>query len=201
VQDDQLRFTIATLTANLPHARLLTAGCRPYWSDLEHIDAPVVAGGKFSHAYAVLRAILAADWLSPSVVIADDDMYLMRPLEVLPEYHRGPLADARPNPVRVSGWQDTLDAAPDALCRDLHVPTLVDRAALAARLDALDLPHDRRSRVWWRTLAGGGCEYLDDVKVRTGLPADDALWVSSSDQSWTQGVGDWVRHRVGVVAA
>jgi hypothetical protein len=200
-QDDQLRATIATLTANLPHRRIITAGARPHWSQHEHIDVPQV-GGKFGHAYAVLRAILEADHLSESVVIADDDMYLMRPLDTLPDYHRGPLADVQPGPLRMRGWADTLDAAgPDALCRDLHVPTLVHRADLAARLDALDLPMQRRVRVWWRTLVGGGCTYLPDVKVREGLPSDDALWVSSSDQSWSCGVGAWVRERVGLVAA
>jgi hypothetical protein len=182
--DDQLRLTIATLTANLPHARILTAGCKPEGSTYEHIDVPH-EGGKFGHAYAVLRAILAAEHLTPSVVIADDDMYLMRPLDVLPEYHRGPLADARPTAVRVTGWADTLDAAPDALCRDLHVPTVVDRAELAARLDALPLPYARRCRVWWRTLVGGGCTYSDDVKVReAGDPVPTGDWLSSSDRSW-----------------
>lgn len=199
-QDDQLRYTIATLTANLPHHRLVTAGARPHWTDCDHIDVPQV-GGKFTHAYAVLRAILDAD-LSPSVVIADDDMYLMQPIDQLPEYHRGRLADVQPTALRMNGWRDTLDAVgPDALCRDLHIPTLVNRADLTARLDALDLPHQRKVRVWWRTLAGGGCTYTEDAKVREGVPADDALWVSSSDVSWQRGVGAWVRERVGLVAA
>ncbi len=199
--DEQAKYTIRSLAAHLPAARIVTAGSRPHWSGAEHIDVPQV-GGKFGHAYAVLRAILDADDLTDDVVIADDDMYLMRPLETLPEYHRGPLADVTPGPLRMRGWADTMDAVgPDALCRDLHVPTLVRRADLAARLDALDLPMQRRVRVWWRTLVGGGCEYLPDVKAREGLPADDALWVSSSDVSWSRGVGAWVRERVGLVAA
>lgn len=198
--DDQLRYTIATLTANLPHARIVTAGCRPHWATGEHIDMPP-AGGKFVHAYAVLRAILAADDLTPSVVIADDDMFLMRPIETLPEYHRGPLAEVQPTALRMNGWRDTLDVAPDALCRDLHVPTLVNRADLADRLDALGLPHQRACRIWWRTLAGGGCTQAEDAKVRQGVPDDGALWVSSSDVSWNHGVGAWVRERVGLVAA
>lgn len=199
-QDDQLRATIATLTAHLPHRRILTAGCRPHWTDCEHLDVPA-RGSKYPHAYAVLRAILEADHLTPSVVIADDDMYLMRPIDTLPEYHRGPLAEVQPSAVRLHAWRDTLAAAPGALCRDLHVPTLVNRADLADRLDALDLPHQRTARIWWRTLVGGGCTYLPDVKVRDGVPAEDALWVSSSDVSWQRGVGAWVRERVGLVAA
>jgi hypothetical protein len=183
--DDQLRYTLRSLSANLPHARILTAGCRPHWTTCEHIDLPH-AGGKFLHAYAVLRAILAADDLTDSVVIADDDMYLMRALGVLPEYHRGPLAEVAPAWHRRQGHGDTLDAAPDALCRDLHVPTLVDRAELAARLDALELPEVRMARVWWRTLAGGGCTQLGDVKVReAGDTVPDADWLSSSDRSWS----------------
>lgn len=182
--DDQARFTLRSLSKHLPHARLLTAGCRPHWTDCEHIDVPPT-GGKFGHAYAVLRAILEDDDLTPSVVIADDDMYLMRALDRLPEYHRGALADVAPTWHRRQGHTDTLAAMPVALCRDLHVPTLVNRAGLAARLDALSLPYSRKARVWWRTLAGGGCTQVEDVKVReAGDPIPDGDWLSSSDRSW-----------------
>lgn len=194
--DDQLRYTLRSLTAHLPHARVITAGYRAPWTTCEHLDVPPVSG-KFGHAFAVLQAILDADWLTESVVIADDDMYLMRPLETLPEYHRGPLADITPPRFRLTGWTDTLDAVPDALCRDLHVPTVVDRALLGKQLDALDLPHDRRSRVWWRTLHGGGCTRAEDAKVRDHRVPAEALWLSSSDQSWKAGVGRHVRAAFG----
>lgn len=182
--DDQLRYTLRSLTSNLPHARVVTAGCRPHWTDAEHIDVPP-AGGKFAHAYAVLRAILSADWLTPSVVIADDDMFLLRALEALPDYHRGPLAQVAPTWHRRQGHADTLAVMPDALCRDMHIPTLVDRADLAARLDALGLPYSRQARLWWRTLVGGGCTQAEDAKVReAGDPIPDGDWLSSSDRSW-----------------
>jgi hypothetical protein len=191
--DDQLRYTLRSLSLNLPHARILTAGCRPLWTTCEHIDVPPV-GGKFAHAYAVLRAILEADRLTDAVVIADDDMYLMRPLEVLPEYHCGPLERIRATPSRRQGLADTLAATPDTLCRDLHVPTLIDRASLLDKLDALDLPHARRTRVWWRTLSRGGCTPIRDAKVRQPWePVHEGDWISSSDRSWGGNVGRYVR--------
>lgn len=190
--DDQLRYTIRSLTANLPHARLFTAGCRPHWTECEHLDVDVpVIPGKFAHAYAVLRAILAAEHLTKSVVIVDDDMYLMRPLDMLPEYHRGPLSGISVTSSRrpaLAAMIATL--GPDALCRDLHVPTLVDRARLTAQLDAL--PPRRRDRAWWRTLHGGGCTESVDAKVReAGDPVPAGDWLSSSDRSWP-----WVRELV-----
>lgn len=189
--DDQLVHTLASLTANLPHRRILTAGIRPEWATSEHIDVPYVYG-KYAHAYAVLRAILAAD-LSESVVIADDDMYLMRPLETLPAYHRGRLGDIEVSPSRRAGLAVTIAAVgPDALCRDLHIPTVVHRAALAAQLDAL--PAGQAERIWWRTLHGGGCTERDDAKVRDQDEHEwDATWISTSDHSWNGAVGAHVR--------
>jgi hypothetical protein len=190
--DDQLRYTLALLTANLPHRRVVTAGCRPHWTTCEHIDVPLQPG-KYAHAYAVLRAILAADHLTDSVVIADDDMYLMRPLDVLPAYHRGPLSKVSATVSRRQGLADTLAAVgPDALCRDLHVPTVIDRARLTAQLDAL--PARQGERIWWRTLHGGGCTERADAKVRDrGVHEWDPEWISTSDMSWSGAVGAHVR--------
>ena len=191
--DDQLRYTLRSLSRNLPHARIVTAGCKPYWTTCDHIDVPMVAG-KYGHAYAVLQAIIETDWLTPSVVIADDDMFLIQPIESLPEYHRGPLADIVPIHHRRTAWQDTLAANPDALCRDLHVPTVVDRARLTTELGAI--PYSQRDRIWWRTLHGGGCTKIDDVKVRDRQPIQgDPLWLSTSDHSWRGPAGQWVRQQ------
>lgn len=188
----ELRHCIRSLTTMLPVTRLITYGCDVPWLDCEQhvMDQP---GGKYAGAYAVLRAVLADDTLPETVVIADDDMFAMRAFDVLPEYHCGPLGEVNPGR-RGTGWQLTLAVAGrDALCRDLHVPSAVERSVLAERLDALPRPE----RVWWRTLAGGGDVLGIDAKVRDARTVPDGDWVSTNPTSWGGKCGAWLRERFG----
>lgn len=182
---EELRYTIRSLTAHLPHARLVTFGAPVPWLTCEHVDVEQPPS-KMAGAYAVLRAILAAD-LTPSVIIADDDMFLMRALDGLPEYHRGPLGEVDPGKRR-PGWADTLALVPDALCRDAHVPTLVDRQSLTAILDGADLPPDQAVGLWWRTLCGGGDTLVGDAKRTT-----EGDWLSSHAATWNGTLGQKIR--------
>lgn len=195
---EELRYAIRSLTELVPHRQVWTAGIRTPWLTCQHIDVPREVGqGRYAHAYAVLRAILADDRLTPTVILADDDMFALAPVTTL-SYSRGPLGDVDPGSRR-RGHRDTRIATDVSTpCRDLHVPSLVDRARLAAQLDALDLPDERKAEIWWRTLHGGTePTYHPDAKLRSKADPipPGATWVSTDGESWRGVAGAYLRGR------
>jgi hypothetical protein len=184
----ELRYAVRSLAQNLPHARLWTAGVEIPWLDCPHIDVPLQPGqGRYRHAYAVLRAVLADDRLTSTIILSDDDMFALKPVSEAPSYSRGRLGDVDPG-LRRGAYRTTLSlVGPEAPCRDLHVPSLVDRALLAGQLDALDLPADRKTQLWWRTLHGGPePTFHRDAKIRSKTEPipPDAEWASTDGEVW-----------------
>lgn len=184
---EELRYAIRSQTTNLGGiGRVLTAGERVPWLTCPHINVPHQAGqDKYAHAFAVLLAILDDDDLTPEVIISDDDMHPLRPLDRLPSYTPVPVGRYRTTN-RAQAWADTLAiVGPDAPLLDVHVPTVVDRARLRDILAAVDLPPERLHRVFWRTLHGptGPLEHLRDPKIgRARTPWPDGPWVSTTER-------------------
>lgn len=195
---EELRYTVRSLAKNLPHRNLWLAGVEVPWLNLPLIRVPQIPG-KYTHAYQVLRAILTSQALTDDVIVADDDMVLLEPLETLPAYHRGPLSDL-PKDRREQGIRDTIAiVGQDAPCRDNHTPSLVNRAELLAQLDAIDLPQERKEHLLWRTIhANGEPTYLPDAKVRREHEQPQALpWISTSPNSWRGIAGEFIRAQFG----
>lgn len=191
---EELRYTVRSLSKNLPHRNLWLAGVEVPWLNLPLIHVPQVPG-KYAHAYQVLRAILTSQALTDDVIVADDDMVLLEPLVALPAYHRGPVKDL-PQARRQQGIADTIaTVGPDALCRDNHTPSLVSRALLLNQLGATDLPDERKPGLLWRTLhANGEPTYLPDAKVRREREQPQALpWISTCPTSWRGIAGELIR--------
>lgn len=170
------------------------AGVEVPWLNLPLIHVPQVPG-KYAHAYEVLRAILECDALTNEVIISDDDMFLIEPLETLPTYHHGAL-NTLPKGRRSQGIDDTIAlVGEDALCRDNHTPSLVNRARLLAQLDAINLPDERKATLLWRTLhANGDPEFLPDTKVRREREQlKRGPWISTCPNSWRGIAGEFIR--------
>lgn len=193
---EELRHAIRSLTANIPHRELYTAGAQIPWLNCHHITVPLT-GHAFTQAYTILRAILACDDLTPDVIIADADMYALLPMPNLPAHHCGKLADLPPRSAsRARAIAATIKhTSPDVPCRDMHIPTLVNRAQLADQLDALPLAEHQRERILWRTLhAGGDPTYHPDAKARTAtepIPSED--WLSTNPASFAGIAGAYIR--------
>src|SRR5690606_18592383 len=80
----------------------------------------------------------------------------------------------------------------EPLSYELHIPMVVDRDRM---LEVLNLPQARRipmlhKRTLYGNLAGVGGEQWKDVKIatRTGDVPDGAVWVSTTPESFTDGV-------------
>lgn len=183
---EELRFAIRSQAKNLPHGRVFTAGVKPDFTTCPHIEVPKVSGqDKYAHAYQVLLAILKNDDLTPEVIISDDDMYLLEPLTEMGSYTSGPIGGYLTK-TRAQAAKDTVAlAGPDAPCMDVHVPTVINRAELLKKLEAVKLPLARKYRVFWRTLHGpvGPLTHMSEPKI--GRPSHkwpDGPWVSSTER-------------------
>lgn len=196
---EELRYAVRSLGANVPHKGLYTAGVRVPWLTCPRVSTSL-SGYQHAQAYAILRSILRNDDLTPSVIIADDDMYALRPLTKLPALHCGLLAELPPRSAqRARAIASTLKiVGMDALCRDMHIPMLINRKTLAEQLDGLRLPVSQRERLLWQTLYGSICgdspTLHPDVKVRTASePAPEGDWVSTNAVSFAGQAGAQLR--------
>lgn len=213
--NEELRYSLRSVAANLPHRQAVIAGHAPAWTSTGQIRTLQV-GSKHTNALLNLRAVLDREDLTDRVILLNDDMYVMERLDALPVLHRGPLqaaADQRLyGTATAQAYKDTLTVLdglghPDPYCYDLHTPFIADRTQLADTLAAiLDVTHhgdwdtDRTAQVLWKTVHANlhryAGTYSPDVKV-TDLHAVDpwpAPLLSTLDLSFTYGaVGAHIR--------
>lgn len=203
---DELRYSLRSLAAHVPHDRVWIVGHKPRWvRGVEHIPR-----GQFStkwlNSTANLRAACEHPDVADEFVYMNDDFFIMRPLEETPVLHRGPVADvaARTPLSRYrAGMMATArvlrsQGVEEPLSYEMHVPLVVDKAKM---LNALNLPEARsipvlHKRTLYGNLAGIGGEQAPDVKVQSASqePPEDPLFLSTNSGAFTDGpVGQLIR--------
>jgi len=204
--NEELRFSLRAVAANLPHAGVWIVGGRPPWlTGVRHLK---VRQGTDKHAntWAATTAIANCAEISDEFVWMHDDMFVMRPVDRVPVLHRGSL-DAwleRQRTTRGGSWAyDKLAATRAALVdagRDpaallsyeLHVPMPVDRRWLAEAIAYADhrREHGRpgllAKRTLYANLAGVGGTQSGDCKIANAddVPDPEAVFLSTSDGSF-----------------
>lgn len=90
--NEQLRYSLRSVAANLPHTSAWIAGHRPRWvaPDVHHRPAEHHQGDRHGN---VRRNITEACRSLDRWILAWDDVYVTRPLEQLPVLHAGPVDD------------------------------------------------------------------------------------------------------------
>lgn len=179
----ELRWSLRSLSAHVPHGRVWIAGHKPNWvTGVGHI--PVAQfGSRWANARANLRAACTHPDLSQAFVFMNDDFFVMEPVSAIPVAHRGPLADVAariPMGSYRSGAVATMRllhalGVDNPVSYDLHTPMVMDKAALLA---AMGLPAARRipvlhTRTLYGNLARLGGVQVPDVKIHGpggGLP-------------------------------
>lgn len=205
---EDLRWSIRSVTANLPHTQVWIAGWAPTWvnRDLVHvIDVEHdPRAGKHAATTANLRAAAAA--IPGPFLLLNDDFFLTRPASTVAPAHRGPLAaqierieGGRPGAAWAALHRATLEVlagfgVADPLSYELHRPMQLHGAAMAYLLDEVG---DRlvAKRSLYGNAAKVGGELVDDVKVYDdATPLPDTEWVSTLNQPFRRGlVGQQLR--------
>lgn len=214
-ENEELRYSLRSLAANLPHANVWIVGHCPRWVRGVRVIELDPLPEKFANQRQSLTAAITQDALTQSFVLMNDDMFVMRRLDPMPVHHLGPLADLtrdvpndEPNP-----WHRGLVATQAQMRRwgysdpnayEAHTPLPFDKSRLRLLLTMTDTGRD--PFLW-------GCAY-DACGSLAGVPGLDAKvasvrrkpfaellattppFLSTNDDSFARGVvGEYVRRQ------
>jgi len=172
VSERELRWSLRSMAANLPHERVLFLGQAPdFVKNVASIDADWPEG-KWHSIHAKNRALAKLDF--EEATLFDDDMYVTRPVDRVPHYHTGWMRKRNvPRTDRYSTWREIVTITHEWLEAQgvehplhpaVHVPRIVTKEnmeKLAGR-DRMDHP------ILWR-LAYGNLFHYDNMDL---LPCD-----------------------------
>jgi hypothetical protein len=194
--NEELRYSIRSAVANLPHDNIWVVGGKPDWYTGNYIRIKQNAM-KFDNARNNLNAICRKQEVSPDFVLMNDDFFIVKPIESLESYHRGLLEDhislVKTSPAYKQMLVETLDVinyvtTGPIYSYELHIPMVMNRNKLAKVL---------RFPALWRSLYGnmynvGGTEHKD-VKVFSGTTLEemtsDLPFLSSNDETFNDIIG------------
>ena len=195
--NDELRYSLRSVAANLPHRHVVVAGYQPRWlTGVAHV--PVAQDSdKWTNQARNVRAALAE--VDDRFVLFNDDFFVVEPAGEVPVMHGGSLAKTikglkrRSHPYALR-MIDTLEfLGGDALSFDrIHTPLPMRRDEARRMFADIDGRYLFRS-VYGNWFHDGGVE-TGDVKVRGRTVGVSGVFVSTSDRSWQRSeVGRRVR--------
>ena len=210
--NEQLRYALRSWAAHLPHRRVWVVGHRHPWLTAEVGHIPTVQdGNKWENTAAAVRLACEHPDVSDPFLLADDDMFTMRPLPGgMPVLHRGLVTDVeryyeQHGPAAyLEGMRETRQLLAglghtEPLSYELHVPLPVGKGTMlnvlwrGRHLGAL------HKRTAYGVLARLGGEQVEDVKVRHRAPrgyGPEDRFLSTMPDSFTNGaVGRFIRAR------
>lgn len=212
--NEELRYSLRSVAANLPHRKIIIAGYKPDWVK-EVVYLPTnQAQEKTGYARAMLnwKAAINSEEVTENFILFNDDFYVMKPLKELPTLHRGSLDEVIKHYENKGGpyvhnMKRTRKILTDMGVRDLksyalHVPMAMKKRNykfLLAGLEANEIPVEG---IQMRTLYGNlwqvGGEELPDVKATKLIdePDRESTFLSTLDQTFNNGVtGEYVRQQ------
>lgn len=210
-RNEELRYSLRSLAAHLPHEQVWIAGHRPDWvsDDVGHIPVAQTRS-RFQNSTANMHAACEHPEVGGEAgefVYFNDDFFVMQPLDDgVPLQHRGPLreviASTRSSLYR-RGAQSTLhlmrrlgmEDDGELLSYELHAPLIVHKKSMLQALDAgRSLPVLHKRTLYGNLIRLGG-DQVPDVKVQTlDDPGSDGPFVSTTDGAFAHGaVGQRIR--------
>lgn len=174
--NEELRYSIRSAVANLPHSKIWVIGDRPDWYAGNFIPVKQT-NSKYSNVRKSLEEIQTNDLISEKFILMNDDFFIIKPVKKLKPLHGGLLLD------KVHQYQDLtmgssytrmLEQTYFRLTRmgieapldyDIHVPMVMSRKGLREAL---------KGQTLWRSTYGNlfkvGGSAMSDVKVYTSGP-------------------------------
>lgn len=218
-RNEELRYSLRSLAANVPHDRVWIVGHKPAWvTGVRHI--PVRQGNqKHDNTWAIMRAFANHPDIDPDVLLMNDDFFVMRPVDRVPVMHRGllPAWLERHGAKRGSWAVEKMLATREVLAAmgrdpavllsyELHVPLPVDRRWLAEVIAVADMMRAAGrvtgplcKRTLYGNYAAVGGVRADDCKIANEdlVPDPDRTYLSTSDGSFRYWkIGRYIRSQL-----
>lgn len=209
--NDELRYSLRSVAANVPHRNVVIAGYKPDWVRNVHYIAVGQQGNKYANAMANWRAAVNSNQVSENFMLFNDDFYIMQPLEGLKTFHRGELHDVINYYEKLGGpyvlnMKRTRKLLTDLgvrrqLSYALHIPMMINKTKYKFLIGGLEAAEYPLENIQMRTLYGNfwqlGGELHKDVKISSPdeKPDTKAVFLSSLDTSFNGLIGDYVRQR------
>jgi hypothetical protein len=217
----ELRHSLRSVEANLPHDEVVIAGYVPTWvRNVHRIEVPQgpVKGQNTTKNLLAAAVELEAAGVTDAVLM-NDDFYVVEPIEAVPVLHRGPVdAVIRETMLRIrgrttGGWrsrwlqgmEDTralllAELGTEPLSYELHVPLPFEPAGMVETIEWCEAHMDRLRDgvpIHKRTVHGnlaflGGSLMAEDPKVTYPSRLD---WPDGPFVSTNDTT--WLRHLVG----
>jgi hypothetical protein len=176
--NEELRYSIRSVMASFPDAKVWLVGGKPLWYVGSHI-AVQQKSAKYINAINNLKAICSSEDISEEFVLMNDDFYIVEKIESVETLHGGLLIDKINLYKKIttqSGYISKLEKTfvkmtdlgiKSPLDYELHVPMIMEKNKLKTVLR-------HGSEFLWRSMYGnifnvGGTE-MEDVKVYTEGP-------------------------------
>jgi len=206
-RNEELRHSLRSLQ-NIRHGTVHMAGYMPSWVQEAAYIRVDSHFDKYRSSTLNLEAACQNPYVSDPFWLFNDDFFVMKKLDTLPIYHRGPVEEVIPY------FQETYPSSPYlrvmqatlALLRaegidyplsyELHIPLLIHKQPM---LEAIARGRSTRAfhkRTYYGNISGIGGTYSDDCKVRPGIMRDWRTWplLSTSDDVFREHeVGTYIR--------
>ena len=210
-ENEELRYSLRTVAANLPHRRVVIAGYTPDWvRNVYSIDV-AQDGPKYLNAANNWRAAMADETVSENFIVFNDDFYVMQPVREIPTLHRGSLESVigyygkYPGPY-ISNMRRTRDVLEklgftDLKSYALHIPMVMNKTKRRIMDHVLAELGYEEHKVQMRTLYGnfwqiGGAEMADVKAFKREHNPQPSTFISSNDSSFYDGkIGVLIREK------
>ena len=208
---DELRHSLRSVAANVPHGRVWIVGHKPAWVvNVGHVKTEPPSAGpqrRYRGAYANWVAALNHSGIADDFLLFNDDFFAMQPEPPTGPTHLGALADMaetrrREGSEYVAGlttaaaWLKAHGCALP-LAYETHQPLPVrrpDALAILGQLDGSARDWGWNQRSVYANFADIGGRWAEDVKAR-GATAQvpHGPWLSTGPASWRGTAGRSVR--------
>ncbi len=206
--NDELRYSLRSLK-NIPHGEVWVIGYKPNWvKDVNYLPLTVCVPDRVRHrkwwaSWKMMQGCCANDELPDDFLFFNDDFFVMKPVDSLPVYHRGNIAEIvrsskhrtgkrTTNSIRAMEETLTLLKALEKPLKsyELHIPMTINRHKMLTAMEVAEALREPGMRyINKRSLYGNyweiGGRRTNDVKVATPhrFPRN-ITFLSSSDKSF-----------------
>lgn len=208
--NDELRYSLRSVAANVPHRKVWVVGHCPWWvQNVERLEL-VPLPWRFDNQHQSISAVVERPDLAGEFYLWNDDIYATRRFEgVLPTFHLGPLRDyialveeagKSEENWWLAGMREMLTLLEewghmDPLCYEGHMP-LRFRKEDMRRFAAARTKHFLPAQFYAATDLDPGTQWMDAQPGILGDPLTDpdAPFMASADYWWEHSrLGEHIR--------